>query len=688
MPTARNPFDVPEIRTRLSHFVDVQDSVACSQVCKNWKSDFTGKVWHTIDLEKQPRIKELSPKVVARHGHYIRFIRSVKKRSELDMFDDANINHLEEFSVKLKCKSGYQQQVVEIVQRNMQTLTKLEVGGDSTQEEPTKFELKDLLVPKEQGTGTHPTPVKLTHLVLRHLLMTREEFSQILEGCPNLNIMEIIASTFLDPPSEPATINTTATDAEAEPAPEEGAAPEQEGGEQPPPQQAEGEQPAEGQQEAVVVVEQEKPMAQPAVFRHPKITHLTASVEQVFEPRTTGENGTKPDPLLIHFPNLTSWEVSSSKNELNDPTPVQIKAKIQEYCPHLKKLYVNDTAASIQNSLLVQGSPPLTSICILYSALSPSVIYGLLVHKSTLTTLRSFKPTGSNWSYHRDIIWDERDLFEHGWMIHLVLSSCPRLTIVDLPYHEVDLERMDHFPWVCTDLKELRVRFKGLDTQDLIMAVINKWRRGVIERRSKAAGLAIEEVKVDDEVKPEDVKSEYEKTDIDKTREAKEAAVEGLAISAVAVEANIEATTAPAADGQSSSSIHGTTSPAVEEQSTPVTQEAATSAVHGTATPATEAQVATAVEEQATPGADAVQAAPAVEEVQAAEVAAGDQAETIANTEAATANTTTPPTTTATEGTAPAQTDVDNPLVDKVVKHLLQFEQLRTVWVGYKVWTV
>ncbi|KAF9917047.1 hypothetical protein BX616_002069 [Lobosporangium transversale] len=219
------------------------------------------------------------------------------------------------------------------------------------------------------------------------------------------------------------------------------------------------------------------------LFQHERMSYLCASIEQVFKP-IVDQTST---PLLVHFPNLKTWETWSFEEPLEDPTAQTLKNAILEYCPNIQKLYTNDSSSSVMCELLTKAFQNLTSVRFIYGNITTAVVLGLLLHVNTLTTIQSYDPCDVvNWSYNADEALSISDGFNEGWMIHVLLSRCPHLSVVDLPTHEMDIDMVDRFPWACKDLKRLRVRIRGLDTKELIVAAIDKWRFEHRERQRSA----------------------------------------------------------------------------------------------------------------------------------------------------------------------------------------------------------
>ncbi|KAF9147022.1 hypothetical protein BG015_011390, partial [Linnemannia schmuckeri] len=72
----KNPFDLPELRYRLSWFVTIKGALSCALVFKAWSDDFVSVIWFKVDFDVQPRFANLSPDTIAKHGHRTRVVKN------------------------------------------------------------------------------------------------------------------------------------------------------------------------------------------------------------------------------------------------------------------------------------------------------------------------------------------------------------------------------------------------------------------------------------------------------------------------------------------------------------------------------------------------------------------------------------------------------------------------------------
>ncbi|KAF9921037.1 hypothetical protein BGZ65_010717, partial [Modicella reniformis] len=96
---SKNPFELTEIRRKLSLFLSPADVIACAQVCKSWSDDFVSAIWHTIEESSHYRLGKLNPCIIAKHGHRIRVINSLSEGGLIDKLQDASISKLKSLSM-------------------------------------------------------------------------------------------------------------------------------------------------------------------------------------------------------------------------------------------------------------------------------------------------------------------------------------------------------------------------------------------------------------------------------------------------------------------------------------------------------------------------------------------------------------------------------------------------------------
>ncbi|KAF9979631.1 hypothetical protein BGZ65_006248 [Modicella reniformis] len=405
--TPMNPFEITEIRRRLSLFLSPTDAIACAQVCKSWSDDFLSAIWHTIEKSSLYQLVKLDLRIIAKHGHRIRVINGLSvEDGVLDKLQDASVSKIKSLSMVMKKTIRHLAHCYDLIHRNVTSLTSLNLSMPPPVDREMYF-TADCLSPFAHTGATS----SLAYLKIQGLCMTRNTFSRMLNICQALEHIDI-RDTYLQ--------STVFTDK----------------------------------------------------YQHPRVTHLTASVEQVFY-----ADPDKYEPsILFHFPNLTHWETWKSRSSFEIEFNHCIM-EITQYSPHITALCNRTGIGSEEfplSKVLVYGLRDLTEICVEPEQLSPEVIMSLMTHKNSLTTVR----TSSSYDHlppSNTAIEFEDYLAKFGWAVQFIPSHCLRLQEFSLPSHEMDMDDVDKFPWMCHDLQVLHVRIKNLNTMDKVNTALQMW---------------------------------------------------------------------------------------------------------------------------------------------------------------------------------------------------------------------
>ncbi|KAG0374020.1 hypothetical protein BGX24_010939 [Mortierella sp. AD032] len=184
----RNPFDLPELRYRLSRFVTLKDALSCALVCEAWSTDFMSAIWFQVDFGDHPQFADLSPAIVAKHGHLIRIVNNAKSPSQVSVLANSGVNSLRDLHIEQTASAIQNVQVYEIVSRNSFTLKYLRLFADSRIKNKNKHSTHYVFAPGMLPSAG-PTPLitsKLKVLKLEFLCLTYDSMVAILQGCPGL----------------------------------------------------------------------------------------------------------------------------------------------------------------------------------------------------------------------------------------------------------------------------------------------------------------------------------------------------------------------------------------------------------------------------------------------------------------------------------------------------------------------
>ncbi|KAF9353276.1 hypothetical protein BGX26_008967 [Mortierella sp. AD094] len=198
------------------------------------------------------------------------------------------------------------------------------------------------------------------------------------------------------------------------------------------------------------------------------VTKFCAPIRQILDPHPSRPTAS----LLVHFPNLKIWDDLSGESNLTDTDAESIQEELTKYCPNVVAVGTYTSPSPAVQKLLSVITQSLEKIQFSYEAISPGVIESILFHKSTLLSVEAYAPAITNWEYDADKVFGVEDSFSESdlsWMFQIVPMTCSRLEVIILPSYEMDMDVVERMPWVCTDLRVLKVRVQGLEPRNLFL---------------------------------------------------------------------------------------------------------------------------------------------------------------------------------------------------------------------------
>ncbi|KAF9123105.1 hypothetical protein BGW39_009253 [Mortierella sp. 14UC] len=183
--SARSPFDL-----RLSRFVTNNDALSCSLVSKAWTVDFVSSIWFHIDFDIHPQFADLSPDIIAKHGHHIQVVKNAKAIEQVSALDHFNVNRLKYLQIEATASSMQQEHTYNIVTRNNTNLQNLVLFAASSPNNNPDYSFYH--VPPAAFAPQHdvlqdrtPTP-NLTSLKIKGLILSYSSLESILQMCTSL----------------------------------------------------------------------------------------------------------------------------------------------------------------------------------------------------------------------------------------------------------------------------------------------------------------------------------------------------------------------------------------------------------------------------------------------------------------------------------------------------------------------
>ncbi|KAG0003554.1 hypothetical protein BGZ80_003521 [Entomortierella chlamydospora] len=397
---SKNPFDYPEIRSRLALFVSLESALSCIRVSKGFSQDFAYPIWHTINFGTQKTLVQKDSTILKKYGHHIRVVKGIETQAHLDLLLDLEVSQLLGLELKTTMDPFFQASCYDLVRQNQTTLTNFKIQNKNNEYTSVKFIFLDSL--------TSPQSSRLTTFTIRWLTLTRDSLTSILRYCPALDSIDLWGTTLT-------------------------------------------------------------PSRKFDDYQHAGLTTLQIKVTEAIK---TGSL-----PLIAHFPNLKKWRIGDSATPSAFPSQV-VKDSISKWCPHLKTLETNFTPSLLLNHLILDVFSGLTGLMFDYREISSNIILALLRTPSNWVHLSTYTDLIGSYDHHKeDGVAEVKDHFQSSsWMLQSVVRSCPKLETFRFPNHEMDMDEIELSPWACTNLSDLRVRIKGLDTRDKIERTLARWR--------------------------------------------------------------------------------------------------------------------------------------------------------------------------------------------------------------------
>ncbi|KAG0217759.1 hypothetical protein BGX33_009638 [Mortierella sp. NVP41] len=203
-------------------------------------------------------------------------------------------------------------------------------------------------------------------------------------------------------------------------------------------------------------------------FRQTGVTLFASALEAIFSPEPVGPS------LLSYFPNLRTLSTWTNEEAFTLPT-VKIKEEILRYCPSLTGYRLDDNTGAIVSKFCANIAMNISEVAYPLQNTSLETIIAILLHQATLKSVVVFHEQG--FDFEAEKVTPVSDHFqESGQFLLLIPRCCSQLEILDLYFHEMDMDEIEKGDWACKNLRTLRIRIKGLNTEDKILMAIAIWR--------------------------------------------------------------------------------------------------------------------------------------------------------------------------------------------------------------------
>ncbi|KAK3828068.1 MAG: hypothetical protein J3Q66DRAFT_409238 [Benniella sp.] len=449
-----HPLQLPEIRERLSRFIPFEDALACVLVSKAWCQAFTHLLWHTIDFDIHSSFQNLDPDIVAKHGGSIRAVRNLATLQDLVAVDYPSILNLHCLEALVEHGPRSQAYLADILCRNAVSLQELKLHvsqpSSTSVSSPSYISLDvfsrfhaNVEIQAESYNSCSRTSY-LTILDLKRVAMSRRAFSSLLQACPNLLVLKLHGTVLFG--------HVESSD---------------------------------------------------SYFKHKRYLTIVAPLKQVLE---LDPEAPKAPSLLIHFPNIRTWRVTSPSLTTRIPLTLAatdrilptIREAVATHCPLLTSLYL-DCEGPIGARILTSGFENLTGIRIHHTQMSSEMITAILAHQHTLKIIATFIPEGNIFHSNEPLPFNnssqqllqqqqqqQQDQQQNtDWMWMIIPRCCTNLCMIEWPMYEMNMDDAEKAPWVCKWLGVLRIRIRGLDTKTKIDRAIQLWLKERSNKRKR-----------------------------------------------------------------------------------------------------------------------------------------------------------------------------------------------------------
>ncbi|KAF9148485.1 hypothetical protein BG015_009781 [Linnemannia schmuckeri] len=194
------------------------------------------------------------------------------------------------------------------------------------------------------------------------------------------------------------------------------------------------------------------------VFRHQGVKMLSAPLSQVW---ITKRHTPNAPSLLIHFPQLETWENITHCVPEMPISALALQNELNHHCPRLNTVHFDDEESDPMAIAIiyVKALAGIKDCQLWYKTLNQTSFLGIFGHKETLTHIRldCFTPDVPIVSMS-----DPNPSVKS--LVSIIFQICPLLEVFSAKAHQMDIAAAEKYKWVCGGLRELSIRFKGLDT--------------------------------------------------------------------------------------------------------------------------------------------------------------------------------------------------------------------------------
>ncbi|KAG0374659.1 hypothetical protein BGX24_010113 [Mortierella sp. AD032] len=410
-----------EIRTVVALYLNRKDCSSCMLVASDWFHDFVPSVWHTIDFDKDfTAFSGLTLHIFAKYGGFISQVANISSIEHLKALQHSAIGSLKSIKVCFRNQGLEFQLLADTIRRSQGALISLDITTPPMHEKPPPA-WKNLFnyMYLMDAISSPPPPLEDGTWARCASSLRSIKFDHI-------SITRESFSSFLQRCSSL-------------------------------------------QELSLSNVQLSSHAASLTLFAGSKLRCLVASLVQVWE---LDPNDSLAPTLLAHFPLLQKWHITS----LTQPSRVSAEMILRDIakCRSLKDIRFSQGDSKTTSNLISHVLDGLISCTLSIQLLASTTIPGLVSHLNTLTSITI---TGNNTTETTATII--QDASTTKWL-QLIPRLCLHLQLLSFEPVVYDIEVIEARQWTCLNLRELRVRFKDLDTLQQIDRCVKQvrfWRQ-------------------------------------------------------------------------------------------------------------------------------------------------------------------------------------------------------------------
>ncbi|KAG0061486.1 hypothetical protein BGZ89_011409, partial [Linnemannia elongata] len=165
----RTPFNITELRHRISLFATVKDALSCALVFKTWARDYLPVIWSQVDFDSEPQFANLTTKTITKHGKFMHIVKNAMVLPLITVLVNGGVNRLKDHHIET---TAFRCSICAL--------------------------MSSALVPSYSSTQG---PSKLKYLSIDTLCLTLDNLVAILQGCSTVSELKLVRTDIVGSPT-------------------------------------------------------------------------------------------------------------------------------------------------------------------------------------------------------------------------------------------------------------------------------------------------------------------------------------------------------------------------------------------------------------------------------------------------------------------------------------------------------